>query len=60
MTLLTNFFKNSSLTSEVAKIVSGESPSDCHPFQDGAKSTHGTRWPWTTSRPSFIEVESVQ
>ena len=60
MTLLTNLLRNSSRTFEVAKIVSGDRPSDCQPFQLGAKSTHGMRWPCVTSRPSFIEVESVQ
>ena len=60
MTLLMNFFRNSSRTFEVAKIVSGDRPSDCHPFQAGEKSTHGMRWPCVTSRPSFNDVESVQ
>ncbi len=60
MTLLTNFARNSSRTFEVWKNVSGERPSDCQPFQFGAKSTQGMRCPWVTSRPSFIEVERVQ
>ena len=60
MALLTNRFRNSSRTFEVAKIVSGERPSDCQPFQLGAKSSQGIRWPCVTSRPSFTEVENVQ
>ena len=60
MTLLMNLSTNSSRTFEVLKIVSGERPSDCHPFHLGMKSTHGMRWPWVTSRPSFIEVDRVQ
>ena len=60
MTLLKNLSRNSSRTFEVANIVSGERPSDCHPFQLGVKSSQGIRWPCVTSRPSFTDVESVQ
>src|SRR5271154_3423937 len=60
MTLLRNLFKNSSRTLECAKMVSGERPSDCHPFQLGTKSSQGTRWPCVTSLPSLKDVDNVQ
>src|ERR1700760_604661 len=58
MALFTKRFRNSSRTVDSAKIVSGDSPSDCQPFQFGVKSSQGTRCPWVTSRPSLNDVEN--
>jgi hypothetical protein len=60
MTLLTNRLTNSSRDCQLWKIESGDRPSDCQPFQLGAKSSQGIKWPWVTSLPSLNEVVKVQ
>ncbi len=43
--LFTNLFRNSSLTVEISKIVSGDKPRERKPIHFGMKSIHGIKCP---------------
>ena len=59
-TLFMKRLTNSSRTVEVCQMVSGDRPSERHPFQSGWKSKNGMRWPCITSGAILKLVVTVQ